>query len=222
MPANDALGRDIAEAKRLLATLPTHWDGKKSVLEMKEAAYNWRQMEWWAFYFELLFRRANVARQHFAIPGERINSVRFDLTGCMNWDMKAKAIKSDSHVAILNDIAAVDATIAKFGHYGAIVALCDVEYNDASRTFQRWREALQGGKSAYQKERETRTEVSRYRKTKAVLREVLFLCVDAKSVKKLGMMKQGRNSNAKPRPPKYMVDLEACAGLICDKMKIGG
>jgi hypothetical protein len=140
------IAEDITEAKRIVATIPTSWEGKKCILEMKDADYNWKQMEWWAFYWELLFHRGNT-RGHFTIPGERINAVVFDLTGSISWDLKAKAIKSDSHQAILNDRTAVDETIARYGTYGAMIALCDVEYNDDRRTFQRWRETLQGGKS---------------------------------------------------------------------------
>lgn len=47
-----AFSKDIANAKAALASLPRVWEGKKSVLELKEANYNWKQMEWWAFYFE--------------------------------------------------------------------------------------------------------------------------------------------------------------------------
>jgi len=36
---------DVKIAKRLLQDLPTNWDGKASVLEMKEDDFNWRQME---------------------------------------------------------------------------------------------------------------------------------------------------------------------------------
>lgn len=68
-----AFSEDIAKAKKALATLPRVWEGKKSVLELKEADYNWRQMEWWAFYFEHLChqRLAGV----FQIPGERFGTV---------------------------------------------------------------------------------------------------------------------------------------------------
>ena len=49
--------QDIAMLKTLLAPLPTEWEGKATVLEMKEASFQWRQTEWWAFYFELLCSR---------------------------------------------------------------------------------------------------------------------------------------------------------------------
>ena len=211
-----AFSKDIANAKAALASLPRVWEGKKSVLELKEANYNWKQMEWWAFYFEYLCRTR--LDKCFQIPGERFGTVGFDLKGCVNWDMKAKAIKSDDHKCILNDCSAIDATIAKYGEHGVLIALCDVEYNDVNRTFQAWHSELKGGLSAYEKERRTRTEVSRYRKTRADLAEILFLRLDKVAVTRLSQMKQGRNSNGAPRPPKYMLDLEDVDGLLMDRM----
>lgn len=207
---------DIVAAKRLLATLPVSWEGKASVLALKEANYNWKQMEWWAFYFEFLCR--DRLKGTFEIPGDRINRVTFDLKRTVNWDMKAKAIKSDKHDCILNDREATDASIASHGAHGAIIALCDVEYNDENRTFQKWHSQLKGGLSAYEKERRTRTSVSRYRKTRADLVEILFLRLDATSIKRLGTMQQGRNSNGKPRPPKYLLDLEDLEGILVDRI----
>lgn len=37
--------KDIKMLKSKLKELPTKWDGKKSILELKKANYNWRQME---------------------------------------------------------------------------------------------------------------------------------------------------------------------------------
>jgi transposase-like protein len=212
--------KDIAKAKAALATLPQDWDGKKSVIELKEADYNWRQMEWWAFYFEHLCRLRLA--QTFQIPGERFGTVRFDLKGCVNWDLKSKAIKSDDHKCILNDKQATNASIITHGEHGVIIALCDVEYNDENRTFQKWHTQLKGGLSDYEKERRTRTEVSRYRKTHAILREILFLHLDKSSVIRLGEMRQGRNSNGRPRPVKYMMDLEGIEGFFVDRLTFSG
>lgn len=200
---------DIKIAKRLLADLPTKWDGKASVLEMKEADFNWRQMEWWGFYFELLCHRRLVGE--FSIPGDKYGSAAtscFDLKRSINWDLKAKAIKSDDHRSILNDTEAMDWSIKEYGVHGLIVGLCDVEYNDNDRTFQRWHEELKGGKSKYQLEREQRTSISRYRKTRADLQEVMFLAITPQNISLLGIHHQGRNANGKPRPPKYMLDYD--------------
>lgn len=207
---------DVVRAKAALASIPREWDGKKCVLELKKADYNWRQMEWWAFYFEYLCR--SRLKETFQIPGDRIGTVSFDLKGAVNWDMKAKAIKSDKHDCILNDCAAIDASIKVNGSHGVMIALCDVEYNDENRTFQKWHSRLKGGLSDYEKDRRKRTSISRYRKTRAVLAEILFLRLTAKSLRSLGTMNQGRNSNGRPRPPKYMVSLEELDDLLIDRL----
>jgi hypothetical protein len=200
---------DITIAKQLLKGLPTKWDGKASVLEMKNADFNWRQMEWWGFYFELLCRKRLAGK--FCIPGDKYGSAAtscFDLKRSINWDLKAKAIKSDDHRSILNDKEAMDWSIKEHGVHGLIIGLCDVEYNDNDRSFQRWHEELKGGKSKYQLEREQRTSVSRYRKTRVDLQEVLFLIVTPDNISLLDIHHQGRNSNGKARPPKYMLNYD--------------
>lgn len=197
---------DIDLAKKLLSGLPPFWDGKESILKLKEVDYNWRQMEWWGFYFEYLCR--NALTPYFEIPGERFASVSFDAKRSFNWDFKAKAIKSDDHRAILNDCEAMQASIKKYGQHGLILALCDVEYNDNNRSFQKWHEDLKGGKSKYEMERIKRTSVSRYRKVKAELAEIVLVTITVDSLDSFATYKQGRNSNGKPRPEKYMIDLE--------------
>ena len=76
------------------------------------------------------------------------------------------------------------------------------------RSFQKWHSKLKGGKSKYEMAREARTSVSRYRKTRAELTEVLLLILKKKDTDRLPTMRQGRNSDGSPRKLKYMVDLE--------------
>jgi hypothetical protein len=72
-------------SKHHLSNLPTIWDGKESILELKEARFNWRQMEWWGFYFEhLCYERLEGS---FEIPGDRYGTAR---TAC--FDLKAQSI----------------------------------------------------------------------------------------------------------------------------------
>jgi hypothetical protein len=211
--------KDVQTAKKLLSRLPTTWNGKKSVLELKEANFNWRQMEWWGFYFEYLCYQKLDG--YFFIPGDRYGKVRtacFDLRGSINWDLKAKAIKSDDRRSILNDVDAMNMSIQEYGAHGLIIALCDVEYNDANRSFQNWHQKLKGEKSKYEIAREQRTSVSRYRKTRAELQEILFLVVNSKNLSFLGIHQQGRNSNGKPRPPKYMLDYELIKKFLVDRI----
>lgn len=213
---------DVKSAKTLLSNLPIKWDGKKSVLELKEANFNWRQMEWWGFYFEYLcYKRLDNS---FSIPGDRYGKARtacFDIKGSINWDLKAKAIKSDDHRSILNDTEAMNWSVREYGAHGLIIALCDVEYNDKNRTFQKWHQKLKGGKSKYEIKREQRTSVSRYRKTRAVLQEILFLVVTPNNISALGIHHQGRNSNGKPRPPKYMLDYDTVKKFLVDRIVFG-
>jgi len=210
---------DIAVAKRLLNDLPGQWDGKACVLEMKEADYNWKQMEWWAFYFEL--KAGKLLASEFTIPGERIDGrVTFDARRTITWDFKSHAIKTHSHEAILNDVEAIDFVLERDGAYGLMVAMCDVEYNDDDRSFQKWHTALKGGLSPYEVERKARTSTSRYRKTAADLQEILFLVVTPDNREALGIMKQGRNSNGKPRPPKYRIDLEEIDPFLVDRLAL--
>lgn len=144
----------------------------------------------------------------FDIPGEKFNNVRFDLKGTINWDFKASAIKTDNHNIILNDKLAMELSIQKNKYHGEIIGLCDVEYNDIDRSFQKWHTELKGGKSKYEIEREKRTSVSRYRKTKAELIEIVLIIFNEKDLEKLSIMKQGRNSNGTPRKEKYILDIE--------------
>lgn len=205
----NGIREDICVARRLLSNIPVDWDGRTSVLKLREVNYNWRQMEWWSFYFEYLC--LDRLQGEFDILGDSFGKVKtasFDLKRTINWDLKAKAIKSDDHRSILNDKKAIDDSIAEYGAHSFVVALCDVEYNDDDRIFQRWHEELKGAKSKYEIEREKRTSVSRYRKTRALLQEILFLVVTLENKHELSEYRQGRNSNGRPRPPKYMLDYD--------------
>lgn len=212
-----AFSEDIAKAKSLLADLPRVWDGKQSVLELKEANYQWKQMEWWGFYFEYVCRSRLMG--NFEIPGERFGRVSFDLKGSVNWDLKSKAIKSDDHRCILNACAAIDESVERHGEHGVAIALCDVTYNDEDRSFQKWHSELKGGLSKYEISRQTRTSVSRYRKTRAELVEILFLRIDKVNVKRIAQWRQGQNSNGRPRRPKYMLNIEDLDGILVDRLE---
>lgn len=210
---------DLDIARSRLSALPVDWEGRACVLELKKANHQWRQMEWAGFYFQYLCE--NALRDEFEIPGERFGSTTFDAQRNLNWDFKWHAIKAHDHRCILNDVSAMKATIRRWGEYGVVVGLSDVEYNDDARTFQRWHTALKGGLSKYERDRQARTAVSRYRKTRAVLVEVLFLRIAASDLPLLDRMRQGRNSNGAPRPEKYMLDLEHVDPFLADRIPFG-
>lgn len=206
---------DVTRIVNALRSLPTHWDGKAAVLQLKQADYQWRQMEWIGFYFEFLCR-THLKGEGFDVPGEKYGNVEFDSKRSINWDMKSSAIKSHNHKIILNDKNAIDQSIASNGAHGIILALLDVEYNDTNRAFQKWHSQLKGGMSAYERKRIARNATSRYRKTAAKLEQVLLLELHNDNQPDLGIYRQGRNSDGSPRNVKYMLDIE---NLDCLEVK---
>lgn len=206
--------KDAELLKQALASLPAVWDGKEATLELKRRDYHWRQMEWIGWYFEILCR--DKLRGIFEIPGRKYGNVQFDCFRSVNWDMKSSAIKTDRHVAILNDIDAADAAISEYGGLGIVMALADVDYNDENRSFQKWHADLKGGESEYERDRIKRNATSRYRKTGAVLQQILLLFITEENREHLGIHAQGRNSNGLPRNPKYSLNIEKS-----DRFEIG-
>ena len=201
---------DAQLLKERLADLPRTWDGKQAVLEMKRRGFQWKQMEWMGFYFELLC--GDHLHDDFQIPGDKYGNTVFDSFRSVNWDWKVSAIKTDRHVALLNDIAATDSAVRKNGGLGIVLALVDVDYNDDDRSFQQWHTKLKGGLSAYEEDRIARNATSRYRKTAATLSQVLFLLITEDNKHHLGIHAQGKNSNGALRNPKYQLNIEeACA-----------
>ncbi len=209
---------DVRAFKSKLSELPTIWDGKSSILELKEAQFNWKQMEWIGFYFE--FRVKQCLQSVCEIPGDKYDRVEFDLKTEINWDIKASAIKSHSHRIILNDKAAMDRSVQKYGYHGEIIGLCDVEYNDEDRSFQKWHTKLKGGLSKYEKKKMAiPASISRYRKSSARLIDIVYLVFSESDLRKLDVMSQGKNSNDKPRPPKYTLNLERVDDFLCEKQQ---
>ncbi len=188
--------------------IPIHWDGRNSILEMKEAGFNqWKQMEWIGIYFQFLCER--LLGDIMTIPGPKYGNVRFDGFKEIPWDFKAHAINTSSHQIIVNDSEATANAIRDFGCVGLILANGEVKYNDDERTFQKWHEELKGGKSKYELERIKRGAWSRLRKVEFNLKQISFIKIDDAVLVKCGSFQRDfRNSNGKPRREKILLDLE--------------
>lgn len=203
---------DFLPTSRRLASkmkhIPKLWDGRHSVLEMKEAGFSqWRQMEWIGFYFEFLCRThlASVIQ----IPGPRYGNTSFDGLLEIPWDFKAHATNTSSHQIIVNDYEAISRAIADYGAVGVILALGEVEYNDQRRTFQRWHNQLKGGISDYEKERIKRGAWSRLRKKSFDLQQVSYIRLTKGTLNKTGSFQSNfRNADGSPRKAKVMINLE--------------
>lgn len=191
-----------------LKEIPVHWDGRKSILEMKESGFNqWKQMEWIGFYFQFLCEK--FLNNIMEIPGPRYGNVRFDGFKKIPWDFKAHAINTSSHQIIVNDSEATANAISDYGSVGLILAMGEVKYNDDKRTFQKWHEALKGGKSKYELERIKRGAWSRLRKVEFNLKQISFIKIDDMVLVKCGSFQRDfRNANGRPRREKVLLDLE--------------
>jgi len=199
------LAKEISEGFKNILLV---WDGRKSILEMKESGFpHWKQMEWIGWYFQFLCER--FLKDIVEIPGPKFGNVRFDGFLKIPWDFKDHAINTSSHQIIVNDSEATATGIKKFGSVGLILSMGKVEYNDEQRTFQKWHEALKGGKSKYELERIKRGAWSRLRKTEFNLEQISFIKIDDNVLIKCGSFQRDfRNSNGRPRREKVLLDLE--------------
>lgn len=175
---------------------------------MKEGgSRQWRQMEWMGFYFEFL------CQKHFDgiidIPGKKYGNTEFDAFQEISWDFKTHAANTTNHNVITNDAEAVANTIDDYGHYGIILAIGEVEYNDEERTFKRWHDELKEGISQYEVNRINRGAMSRKRKTEFVFSEIHFICLNNETLNQCsGSFQKGfRNADGSPRRTKVMINI---------------
>lgn len=184
------------------------WDGRESILEMKESGYSqWKQMEWIGFYFQFLCEKH--LSDIMEIPGPKYGNVRFDAFKKIPWDFKAHAMNTSSHQIIVNDSEATANGIRDQGAVGLILALGKVLYNDEDRTFQKWHEALKGGLSDYSLERIKRGAWSRLRKVSFDLQQISFIKITDDTLIKCGSFQEDfRNADGSPRRAKVLLNLE--------------
>ena len=196
------------EISKGFKNIPILCDGRKSILEMKEAGFNqWKQMEWIGWYFQFLCEK--LLKDAVKIPGPKYGNVQFDGFREIPWDFKAHAINTSTHQIIVNDSEATANAIKEFGCVGLILAMGEVKYNDDKRTFQKWHEAFKGGKSKYELERIKRGAWSRLRKVEFKLEQISFIKIDDAVLVKCGSFQRDfRNAGGQPRREKVLLDLE--------------
>lgn len=201
----------LEQIKKRLVALPSTWDGKAAITEMRDADYpHWRQMEWIGFYFQFLCERALAPLMK--IPGPSYGRVAFDGFAEIPWDFKAHPHKNakgqNSDSVIVNDRLAILGAIKQYGQAGLILAIGDAEYNDTDRSFQIWHQELKGGLSEYERQRIERKAPSRLRKVAFKLLEIDIILLDNKGVDGFGSFQEGfRNSDGSPRNVKVLLNL---------------
>ena len=209
---------DLEILVKILEKFPKKWEGKSSILEMKNNNFkHWRQMEWIGFYFEYLFEF--FFKGILSFHTIKYGNVSFDGFLKVPIDFKAHAINSESHNVIINDTEATIKAIEEYGFVIVIMALGEVKYNDINRSFQKWHSDLKGGISKYEVDRMERGAISRYRKSEFILKEILIIKINKSTLTKCGsFQKDFRNSNGSPRNSKILLKLDKLDEEILERI----
>jgi len=195
--------------KTSLVTLPKVWDAKSCIIEMQKNGFkHWRQSEWIGWYFQYLCE--SKLRAIFSIPGASYGNAEFDGSAeGLNFDFKAHSWydrkRSIKKTTILNDKIAMEESIRVNGRHCLLIALLDCSY-DSSGEFKKWHEKVKGEESKYVAEGRKTGRPQRILKTNAKVVKFLVLTITSENIHRLPIMKQPKNSNGKPRLPKYMLD----------------
>lgn len=206
----ESLEQEVSQMSHIIVeNTPLIMHGKSCVEEMRLAEdKNWRQTEWQGFYFEMkiesaLTRSIGGGRQTFF-------NTEFDYVRNFIWDLKMHSSTNKTGKAstglILNDTRAIDQAVAEEG-LGFIILSAIPTYD---REFTLWhKDFREGGDS----------EPGRTLKSHFVSERLdMFYIPDASRLAKakensqLSVMNQGRNSNGKPRPAKYSLDIIKARG----------
>jgi len=204
---------DLDTLSDALSTFPKHWDGRTSILTMKDDNYpHWRQMEWIGFYFQYLCDNI-LASIGMKTPGNKYGRTDFDGFWKIDWDFKSHPIHNkdgkESTTLIANDLEATTKTIEQFGCTGLIVACGEASFdNPDTMPFREWLTDLKGGESDYSLENRKRGAKMRLYKTDFLLKYINIYLLDKESIDKQHLFQKGmRNSNGKPRRDKLSIDL---------------
>lgn len=196
--------------KKINDSLGDCWDGKASIIRMRADDYQWKQMEWPAFYFQYLVKLNND--NSFLIPGKTINNTTFDthwLETDIPIDVKFHSNKNDkgqhNHIAPLNDVEAIKIAIDTYGTFGLLIACGDNEY-DHTGEFKIWHDTLKEKKSKYVLEGEAIGRKSRMRKVFTKLTHLHYYQIDNIDVLSDGFQKGMKNSDGSSRKEKYTLN----------------
>jgi hypothetical protein len=198
-----------AIAETVKAITPLEMDGKQCVQEMRNVGDpNWKQVQWQGFYFEM--KVAQALTLELGGGRQRLFNTSFDYVRNFIWDLKAHSSENEAGAAssgcILNDSRATEKAVDETG-LGFIILSGKPTYD---REFTRWHKQFRGGGEG---------EPGRTLKSSFSAESLdIFFVPDASRLelaranKELTVNPQGKNSNGKPRPPKYAIDLKRAAG----------
>ena len=193
----------------VIANTPRIMNGKQCVREMRDLGDpNWKQPQWQGFYFEM--KAASALTSQLGGGRQKFFNTTFDYVRNFVWDLKTHSSENESGAptpnCILNDSRAIEQAVDETG-LGFIILSGIPTYD---REFSRWHKEFRGGGEA---------EPGRTLKSRFVAKSLdIFFVPDiarlgsARSKNELKINAQGKNSNGKPRPPKYSIDLKRAVG----------
>jgi hypothetical protein len=192
-------------AKIALGVVPITMDGKKCIEQMRdEEDKRWRQVQWQGFYFEMIMQSALT--RYLGGGRKKLINTEFDYVYKNIWDMKTHSNlnskgKISSGLVILNDTRAMDLAIQNGGM--GLIMLSGIPTYDLDST--KWHKKYRGNSSG---------EPRRVLKSKFIAQslEIYFIPTTSRLEEALKKMEieikpQGKNSNGKPRPSKYSLNL---------------
>ncbi len=208
--------------KLLLDNLPKQWDGKSSILEMKNSgSTHWRQTEWPGFFFE--FKSLQILKETLgeSPPFQLDSNKNVDYSfQKQNWDFKHHSLgKSKKPMVLSNDAELVERCIQETGHWGLVIGIGESVKGEKSRSceFYMWHTELKGKLSKYSVKKIKEGTRPRARKIKSTLVDICL--VEFTSIDQLNeavregwacpnFQKNMKNSNDKPRNSKYQFRLD--------------
>jgi len=204
----------VAPIEVAFTGIPTVWDGKAAIIEMREAHYpHWRQMEWIGFYFQFLCEQR--LKNLFEFQQPKYGRTSFDGLFHIPFDFKAHATNTSSHSIVINDAEAIEHALQEYGAVGLLIAIGDVTYNDEDRSFQKWHDEFKGKPSEYVLRNRERGAWSRLRKYTMTLQQITVVELTRASLTKCGSFQTNfRNSDGSPRRAKVLIDLEKLGSEI--------
>lgn len=203
---SSSLESEVRQIASVLVPIITPvFDGKTCVQLMKSLDdSNWRQPQWQGFYFEM--QAGNALMEKLGGGPSLILNTKFDYVKNFTWDLKAHGERDETGRVIseclLNDSASVLQAIDQ-GGVGFIVLSGSQTYD---REFSRWHKSYRGSEPGEPR----RTLKSKFEPTSL---EIFFVptrarMAEAETNRQFVLKAQGKNSNNKPRPPKYSLNID--------------